>query len=303
MKKKFKEKLFADKLKAKWAKGKFVCVGLDPDLEKIPTHLKELDTEERLNQFLHEIVKSVGSVVAAFKPNTAFFEKYGLLGIVAYESICQYIHSFFPHVIIIGDAKRGDIGNTNIGSADFLFNRCGVDAVTVHPYMGREALKPFLDRADKGVFVLCRTSNLGSGEFQDRQVLIQEEEVDYCHPPAGTRHIPFYQLVAAKVNKFWNKNGNCGLVTGATFSEDIPNVRMVASDLPLLIPGIGTQGGDLEQSVRGAATATGGGFIINSSSGILYASHEKDFAQVARAKAVELDKSIRSIMATVPKIR
>ena len=313
-------KTFKQKLEAKWAKGKFACVGLDPDLERFPTHLKKRDVEEQLLSFFTEIVLHTASIVAAFKPHTAFFVAFGAPGTEAYEAICNYIKDLHPRAILICDAKRGDIGKTNFGSVKFLFDRCRADAVTVHNYLGKEANQPFLNRADKGVFVLCKTSNPGSGEFQDRQVVVSAEEAKMFNLPAEkqsappdneltieeaalmvreeaikNRHMPSYQFVAARVNHFWNGKDNCGLVTGATYPEEIKKVRQVAPNLPLLIPGIGTQNGDLEGSVRNALVR-GGGFIISSSSDTLYASQGKDFAKAARVKAMELDKQIRALV-------
>ncbi len=310
---------FKQKLEKQWEKGKFVCVGLDPDVRKFPTHLKSLHTEEQqVFDFLKEVIDSTAKIVAAFKPNCAFFEKFGFLGARIYVMICQYIKAFHPDVVLICDAKRGDIENTNNGSAEFFFDRCGGDALTIHGYLGPEANQPFLKRADKGVFMLCRTSNSGAGEFQDRMVEITPEEARMFNLPAGKqsapfdyeisvpeaemmarelyarkRQMPLYQFVAARVSHFWNEKGNCGLVTGATYPEEIKMVRQVAPHLPLLIPGIGKQGGDLEKSVRAARMR----FLISSSRDILYASHGEDFAQVARAKAIELDKQIRALVA------
>lgn len=308
---------FKQKLERQWIEGKHVCVGLDPDMSKFPTYLilkGRRNEEQQIYDFLKAVIDYTGKVVAAFKPNYAFFEKYGSTGVEVYSMICQYIKTFHPYVVLICDAKRGDIGNTNIGSADFFFERCNADAVTVHGYLGPEALEPFLNRTDKGVFVLCRTSNPGSGMLQSRQLLVSTEEAERYRLPSvlpsqemsmeesqryheeskRLYHMPAYQFLAAEVNHFWNKkNNNCGLVTGATYAEDIPNVRLVAPDLPLLIPGIGKQGGDLEKSVRGAKY---GKFFISSSSEILYASSGEDFAQAALAKTVELDGKVRALV-------
>ncbi len=304
---------FEQKCERPWLKGKHVCVGLDPDMSEFPTHLKNRrNTEQQIYDFLKAIVDSTGKVAAAFKPNYAFFEKYGDVGVKVYVMICQYIKTFHEDVVLICDAKRGDIGNTNIGTADFFFERCAADVLTVHGYMGPEALEPFLYRNGQGVFVLCRTSNPGSGEFQDRQVLVSqaeaerynlpsvlpsqemtlEESRDYHREKKVTYHMPLYQLVAARVSDFWNKNHNCGLVTGATYPEEIGKVRQVAPDLALLIPGIGKQGGDLEKSVRAARFR----FYINLSSAVSYASPGEDFAEAALAKTLEVDGQIRAIM-------
>ncbi|TSC84717.1 MAG: orotidine 5'-phosphate decarboxylase [Parcubacteria group bacterium Gr01-1014_13] len=305
---------FKQQCEKPWAMGKYVCVGLDPDFNRLPTHLKDLRSPEKwIFDFLKAIVDSTVKVAAAFKPNYAFFEKYGDLGVKVYVMICQYIKAFHKDVVLICDSKRGDIGDTNVGSADFFFERCNADAVTVNGYLGPEALEPFLNREDKGVFILCRTSNSGSGELQNLQVQVSAEEAEMFRLPSAlpsqemtweesqryhkekklTYHMPLYQYVAARVSHSWNKkNNNCGLVTGATYAEDIYNVRHVAPDLPLLIPGIGKQGGDLEKSVRAASSR----FFVNSSSAILYASQGEDFAEAALAKTFELDSQIRALV-------
>lgn len=301
-------KTFRQKLEAKWAKGKFVCVGLDPDPQQFPVHLKELSIEEQLFAFFKEIIDATGKIAAAFKPNTAWFEDFDeAVGIRVYELLCHYIRCFYPHVVLICDAKRGDIGKTNAGSVRWLFDRCRADAVTVQNYFGQKAVQPFLDRTDKGVFVLCRTSNEGAGEFQDKEVSVSSKELSEILKHAASAHnlsyhIPLYQYVAARVNTFWNGNNNCGLVTGATYPEEIGKVREVAPKLPLLIPGIGTQGGDLEKSVKYAVAdgeLTAKGFLVSSSSGVLYASSGLDFAKAARVKTMQLDNEIRAVLARI----
>lgn len=311
---------FNQKCDVSWRQGKFVCVGLDPDLNKFPTHLQSVrNKKNKIFDFLKAIVDSTADIAGALKPNSAFYENFGSEGVEAYELICQYIKAMHEDVFLICDGKRGDIGPTNIGSAEFFFERCKADAVTVNGYLGQEALEPFLNRGDKGVFVLCRTSNPGSEEFQSRQVLVSTEEAeryrlpsvlpsqempleesrDYHREKKITYHMPLYQLLAGRVSHFWNKKNNCGLVTGATNAEDIPSVRHVAPDLPLLIPGIGTQGGDLEGSVRGAGYRR---FIVNLSSAVSYASKGKDFAEAARAKTLEVDGQIRALMKERPSV-
>ncbi len=182
-------------------------------------------------------------------------------------------HSEMP---IILDAKRGDIDSTNKGYIKYAFDYLGVDAITVHPYLGQQALKPFLERIDKGIFVLCRTSNRGAGEFQDL--------------PVGKKTL--YQVVAQKVVKEWNKKGNCMLVVGATYPEELVKVRKIVGEMTILVPGIGSQGGDVEKTVKAGLNSKKRGLIINSSRAIIFASCDKDFAEKAREKTKKLQKTI-----------
>jgi len=188
----------------------------------------------------------------------------------------KFIHQVAPEVPVILDAKRADIGNTNKGYVQAAFEELGVDAITVHPYLGKEALQPFLNRGDKGVFVLVRTSNPGAGEFQDLQVNGE----------------PLYQIVARQVATEWNKNNNCGVVVGATYPEELLLIRQVVGDMPILIPGIGAQGGDVEKTVRAGKDSRGRGMIINSSRGIIFASAESDFPLAARRETIKLKNMI-----------
>jgi len=269
-------------LQARFDEGKSVCVGLDPDWNKIVGHLqRNLDFKAfDCIQYLREIVKATYDLVCAFKPNLAFFEQYGADGIRYLQELISDIHLIAPGVPVIADAKRGDIGNTNagyIGMLDYL----GADAITLHPYMGKESLKPFLDRADKGCIILCRTSNLGAGEFQNISAL--------------------YEMVASKVAKEWNGNGNCALVAGATYPEELKRIREIAGDIPLLIPGIGAQGGDLEATVRAGANSKKQGMIINASRSVLYASKkwECDFERAARLEVQDMDGAINKVLAEI----
>lgn len=271
---------FMEKLNTKWASGKFVCVGLDPDVQKIPLNMNSAGEGELFRRFLREIVDATKDIAAAYKPNTAFFEA-AQGGIFALESTCDYIRRVC-NVPIILDFKRGDTGNTNIGNAKFAFDICGADAVTVHPYLGREAMEPFLKRADKGVFVLCRTSNTGAGEFQDLEL---------------KNGRTLYQQVAYNVVTEWNSNCNCGLVTGATYPADIAKVRDIAPNLPLLLPGIGRQQGDLPASVTAARTRKGG-FLVNSSGDINYAKYEpgESWTEASRRAAKTLHNQIHDCL-------
>lgn len=267
---------FAQKLAAIVQKNNsLVCVGLDSDFDKIPLHLKTVNYP--LFEFNKAIIDSTSDLVCAYKPNSAFYEAEGARGIEQLKMTADYLHKSYPEVPIILDAKRADIGSTNEGYAKFAFEYLGTDAITVHQYVGKEGLKPFLNLKDKGIFVYCRSSNRGAGEFQD---LIVAE-------------IPFYQVVAGHVVKEWNYNGNCGLIVGATYPTELEIVRRIAGDgFPLLIPGIGTQGADIESTVRSGVDKNGASAIINSSRGIIYADSSEKFAEIARIKTQELKDQI-----------
>jgi orotidine-5'-phosphate decarboxylase len=252
------QRRFMDLLRAQWNRERFLCVGLDPDLKKIPVSIAE-DPMTRMERFLQAIVTATAGVAAAFKPNLAFFLQHGSEGVAMLEWLCHYIIDKHPEVVLIVDGKCGDIGNTNDGYAEFFFECCKADAITVHPYLGAESLKPFLARDDKGIFVLCHTSNPGADEFQQQEI--------FCREKDGKGLMDLYQFVAQHVTRDWNGKENCGLVTGATYPAEIKEVRKIAPNLPLLIPGIGKQGGDLEKAVRAARTQEGG-FLINCSSAI-----------------------------------
>lgn len=278
---------FMELLRAQWDSGNFVCVGLDTDFEKIPTCLIQGgDTPgsgvyNTIVLFNRVIVEATKDLVCAYKPNTAFYESFGHEGLKALNRTIAYIHEVAPDVPVILDAKRADIGNTNAGYVDAAFKYLGADAITVHPYLGAEALQPFLDCEDKGIIVLCRTSNKGAGEFQDQYISV----VPGCN-------MPLYQYVARQVATEWNKNGNCLLVVGATYPEELAQVRKIVGDMPILIPGIGAQGGDVEKTVLAGRDSRGQGMIINSSRGIIYASSGPDFAEAARAETLKLHKLI-----------
>ncbi|HEX5744298.1 MAG TPA: orotidine-5'-phosphate decarboxylase [Candidatus Saccharimonadales bacterium] len=261
---------FLRKLNAAQAKSdSLLCVGLDPDFEKLPKALRDSDTP--LFDFNKAIIDATAGLVCAFKPNTAFYESRGAEGIEELKRTCDYIREEYPDIPIIVDLKRADIGNTNKHYATFAFDYLGADAVTVHPWLGREAVQPFLDYKDKGIIVLCRTSNDGAGEFQDLQA----------------ERLPIYMHVAKNVSKKWNANGNCLLVVGATYPEEIARVRRQVGDkMVFLVPGLGAQGGDAEAVIKAGTNRAGRGLIINSARAILYASSGDDFAEAARAKAV-----------------
>lgn len=251
-----------------------VCVGLDSDIEKIPSFLKE--KKYPLFEFNKAIIDGTADLVCAYKPNSAFYEAEGASGIEQLKMTCDYLRSKYPDTIIILDAKRADIGSTNEGYIKFIFDYLGVDAVTLHPYLGKEAVQPFLDKRDKGCIVLCRTSNPGAGEFQD----------------LDTGGEKLYKVIAKKVVEEWNENDNCLLVVGATYPEELREVRKIAGDMTFLVPGVGAQGGDIEKTVKAGLNSKGSGLIISSSRGIIFASTSRDFAQKARTAAEALKDEI-----------
>lgn len=292
-----KQPTFFELLHAKWAEGKFLCVGLDPVPTKIPAccYTEGHFANRYLVHFCCDIVDATKDIVCAFKPNIAFFEYYGEAGWNALGRIISHTKAVAPDVPIILDAKRADINKSNAGYLNAMFN-FGANAITVNPYLGGEALQMFLAREDIGVIVICRTSNEGGGEFQDLPVphpVLNAHSTTEQRDMYGT--LPLYQYVAWRVAHAWNKNGNCALVMGATYPAEMHAVRQLVGDVPFLIPGIGTQGGDLLQTLKYGRDSRGEGMMINSSSGIIFASMGDDFAQAARAAAVKLDGEIRQL--------
>ncbi|EKE14667.1 MAG: hypothetical protein ACD_12C00352G0003 [uncultured bacterium] len=252
-----------------------VCVGLDTDVNKIPEHLKT--KENAFFEFNKAIIDATHDLVCAYKPNSAFYEANGDEGIRQLKMTFDYINKTYPKIITILDAKRADIGNTNNGYVKYAFDWLNADGITLHPYLGSEALKPFLKRADKASIILCRTSNKGAGEFQD--IVSKEGET-------------MYKIVAKKVIEDWNKLGNCMMVIGATYPEELAEVRKIAGEMTFLVPGVGAQGGDVEKTVKAGLNPKGAGMIINSSRGIIFASSGSDFAEVARREAKKLKEEI-----------
>lgn len=249
-------KSFLDKLKNKWNEGKFVCVGLDSNYSKIPSSFKNNQSvEEAIFKFNKAIIDETADLVCAYKPQSAYYEAFGDEGWRALKRTVSYIREKFSSIPVILDAKRGDIGNTNEAYVKAIFDDLGVDALTVHPYLGKEALESFLKRTDKTIFVLVRTSNPGAGEFQDLMV--------------GEKLL--YQLVAEHIANDWNKNGNCAVVVGATYPKELKKVREIVGDMPILVPGIGAQGGDLENTIKNGLNSQKQGLIISSSRGIIFA--------------------------------
>jgi orotidine-5'-phosphate decarboxylase len=273
---------FVTKLEAQWSRGNFICIGLDSDYDKLPESVRSRrSVDEAIFDFNKTIVDATHELVASYKPNIAFYEAEGDDGLWALYKTIKYIKVSYPDIPVILDAKRGDIGNTNNGYVKSVFDIYDADAVTVHPYLGREAIQPFLDRKDKGVLVLAKTSNPGAGEFQDK--LIEDKD--------GFM-LPLYQYVAWQVMNEWNSNRNCGLVVGATYPEELAGIRRFAPDIPILIPGIGAQSGQIESTVKAGRDSKNQGMIINSSRSIIFASAGTDFAGAARAETQRLNDEI-----------
>ena len=250
-----------------------LCIGLDPDPELMPWG----DVAE----FNRAIIDATLDLVCAYKPNLAFYEVLGVDGLKALEKTVDYIPADIP---VIGDAKRGDIGSTARAYARALFETLGFDAATVNPYLGYDSLEPFIEYREKGVFILCRTSNAGSAHFQD--LLVSEKSAK-----AGEGVKALFEVVAQRARE-WNTFGNVGLVVGATYPEELRRVRQLCPRMPLLIPGIGAQGGDLASAVRYGVDDQGEKAIISSSRQIIYASKGKDFAGAARGAALKLRDEI-----------
>jgi orotidine-5'-phosphate decarboxylase len=262
---------FAAKLAGAWSSsGSMLCVGLDPDPDRLPVPLQ--GTPDAVERFCCDIVDATADLACAFKPQIAHFS--AQRAEPALEAVCAHIKDRHPAVPILLDAKRGDIGPTAEFYARELFERYGADAATYNPYLGTDAAEPLLERG--AVFAICRTSNPGSGELQD---------VD-----SGGR--PLYVRVAEMVATRWVQFGECGLVVGATYPRQLAAVREVAGTLPILVPGVGAQGGDIAAAVSAGATPDGTGMLLSSSREILYASSGDDFAEAARRKALEVVDAI-----------
>ncbi len=246
------------------AADSLLCVGLDPEMERIPARFHSAGLP--LFEFCRWIIDQTHAFAAAYKPNMAFFEAHGAQGMLALERTMEYLHAEHPTIVTICDAKRGDIGNTNRGYVSSIFDALGFDAVTLHPYLGKESLAPFLDREDKASIILCRTSNPGAGELQD--LLVDGR--------------PLWEHVAHSVATEWNAQGNCMLVVGATYPEEMRRIRAVAPELTFLVPGVGAQGGDVQAVVQAGLDAHGGGLMISSSRGILYSGDPAAAARTLR---------------------
>jgi orotidine-5'-phosphate decarboxylase len=265
---------FHTKLRLAWQTSQsMLCVGLDPDPDRLPVTFDR--TSSAAFDFCKEIVDATAHAVCAFKPQFAYFA--AQRAEPELERLCSYIRDTYPSVLLILDAKRGDIGPTAEQYAREAFDRYGADAVTVNPYLGTDSIEPYLRHRQHGVFVLCRTSNPGGADFQSLDI---DGE-------------PLYAHVARRAATDWATLGDCGLVVGATFPKELGAVRHIVGEMPLLVPGVGAQGGDIDTAVAEGATADGFGMVINSSRAILYASREADFAKAAGRVAVATRDAIR----------
>ena len=270
---------FTQQLQSAWAsQGSMLCVGFDPDPKRLPASFQ--DKPEGIFEFCREIADATADMVCSFKPQFAYFASQRAEAQL--EKLTRYLKDKYPHIPVILDSKRGDIGSTADHYALEAFERYGADAVTVNPYMGFDTIEPYLKHAGKGVIVLCRTSNPGGSDLQFLNV-----------SPNGE---PLYLHIAKLAAQKWNAAGQISLVVGATFPEEIAKVRAIVGNMPLLIPGIGAQGGDIDATVKagGIPNKPGTGMMINSSRAILYASSGNDFAEAARKVAMTTRDALRA---------
>ena len=244
-----------------------LCVGLDADFAKIPKKFSKMEFPQF--EFNKWIIEETHEYAAAFKANSAFYEARGDRGISELKMTMDHLIKNYPDIFTILDAKRADIGNTNNGYVTSIFDWLGFDAVTLHPYLGKEALLPFLDRNDKGCIILCRTSNPGAPEFQDLNVQ---------HSVSNIK-VPLWQIVAEKVSQDWNRNKNCMLVVGATYPEEMKKIRSLVGDMTFLVPGVGAQGGSVFEMMKVGLNSESLGLIINSSRGIIFAENPREEAK------------------------
>lgn len=264
---------FKAKLHDAWSQqNSLLCVGLDPNPELMPGHLQH--RAHNVFDFCTAIIDATHDLVCAYKPQIAYFADTAKEEQL--QAVIAYTQQHYPHIPIILDAKRGDIGSTAAMYAREAFDRFNADAVTINPYMGRDSAQPFLERDDKGVFILCRTSNAGGAEFQDLVV----------------EGVPLYERVALNVVTNWNTNDNCALVVGATNPAQMQRVRTLVGDMPFLVPGVGAQGGDVASLLGAGLTQPKTGLVINSSRGIIFAGSGEDYAQQARKAALALRAEI-----------
>jgi len=266
-------KKFLEQLKAAWSRNdSLVCVGLDPELEKFPAQLAGVASP--IFQFNRAIIDATADLVCAYKPQFAHYAAYEAEDQL--ERTIEYIHQHHPGIPVILDAKRGDVGNTADRYAIEAFERYGADAVTVNPYLGTDSLEPFLAYEDRGVIVLCRTSNPGAGDLQDLDT--------------GGRKL--FEVVAQLAASRWNSRGNCALVVGATYPRELARVRALTGDMPFLVPGVGAQGGDVQAVVTNGQTAAGDGLMVSSSRAILYAASDDTWIEAARTATRSLRDQI-----------
>ncbi|SRR6266568_1709130 len=253
-----------------------VCVGLDSDIHKLPDIFKQ--NENPQFEFNKAIVDATHNFVCCYKPNPAFYEARGHKGIKELKMTCDYISGIYPDIPIIIDAKRGDIGNTNEGYASSVFDYYNADAITVMPYMGIESLKVFFKREGKGVIVGCHSSNPGAKEFQE---LVFDDK-------------PLYQHVAEELMKQHGDNPNVMIFMGATYPEQLTEIRKIVGDMTMLVPGVGSQGGDVEKTIKAGLNSKNAGLTVNSSRAIIFASSGEDFAEKAREETEKLRDQINT---------
>jgi len=261
---------FRAKLETAWERsGSLLCIGLDPDPARMPV--------DDVAAFNVAIIEATADLVCAYKPNVAFYEALGPER--GYAALRTTLAAVPPHVITLADAKRGDVGHTAQAYATAIFDDLGFDAATVNPYLGADSLEPWIGRAEKGTFVVCRTSNPGARDLQD--LLVQGD---------GAAR-PLYEAVAERA-RAWDRHGNVGLVAGATYPDEMRRLRALCPRMPFLVPGIGAQQGDLAAAVRAGLDAAGAGLLVSASRGVTYASSGSDFAAAARAAAIKLRDAI-----------
>ena len=266
---------FIEQLQQAWdTNNSLVCVGLDPEIERFPPQI--LDQPSPIFQFNKAIIDATADLVCAYKPQFAHYAAYEAEDQL--ERTIDYIQTTYPAIPVILDSKRGDVGNTAERYAIEAFERYHADAVTVNPYLGGDSIEPFLKHEDKGVIILCRTSNPGGGELQDLAI--------------GSRKL--FHTVADLAARSWNTRGNCMLVVGATYPRELAEVREITGNMPFLVPGVGAQGGDVAQAVQNGQTAAGAGLVISSSRSILYASSAENFASAARAATEKLRDQVNA---------
>ena len=265
--------MFVEQLRKSWASsGSLLCIGLDPDLDRLPRHFRH--RQAALFEFNREIIDATADLVCAFKPQVAFYS--AQTAETQLLMTVEYIKRKYPHIPVILDAKRGDVGHVAHMYAREAFDRFKADAVTVNPYFGTDGVMPFLQRPEKGAVLVCRTSNPGAIDFQDLT--------------SGGKRL--YTVIAQKARSEWNANKNVMLVIGATYPKELREVREIVDDLPLLVPGVGLQGGDIASVITNGLDRHGAGLVLSASRSVIYASRDMDFAAAARKEAVRLRNEI-----------
>lgn len=296
------ERVFQDLLQKRWEKGTCLVVGLDSDYDQLSDQCRGSSVAESIFWFNRQIIDATYDLVCAYKLNMAFYLQEGVEGMMALLKTILYVHHVCHDIPVILDGKWGDVPNTNKAYAKAVFDYYKADAITVNPYVGGKALQPFLERKNKGIIVLCRTSNEGAGEFQDLHTLsfdlrdkpekyTNEEWLSFCQGP-----IPLYQRVVFHVAELWNTNHNCSVVVGATYPEEARLIREIAPKLPFLIPGVGVQTAeqetDLEATILASRDGEQLGMMVNASRSIIFASSGPDFARAAEREARRLRDAI-----------